>query len=72
MEGSRSKATGADGRAYLIGHGCLKISPDYKCDWIAGDSVHLARTKAWPTPDRMNDPAFWEFYGGKDRSTKAD
>ncbi len=61
-----------DGKAYLVAHGA---SPDdrewrfYNDIWITGDQVFLLRVT--PTVNNMNDPAAYEFYGGKDKQGNA-
>ena len=51
-----------DGHAYMVAHGATR--PDCFNSWVTGDHVYLLRVK--PSPETMNDPSAWEFYGGKD------
>lgn len=51
-----------DGHAYMVAHGATR--PDSFNSWVTGDQVYLLRVK--PSPETMNDPSAWEFYGGKD------
>jgi hypothetical protein len=51
-----------DGKAYMVGHGATR--PDAEVAWIRGDQAHLIRCT--PSPETMNDPAAWEFFGGHD------
>jgi hypothetical protein len=51
-----------EGRLYIIGHGAE--TPQSHQSWMQGDSVYMARTVDVPSPDRINDPSFWEFYAG--------
>jgi hypothetical protein len=58
-----------DGRAYLIGHGCVLRSLGWKCDWNVGDTVFLARTTGPPSPGTISaaGAAAWEFWAGEGR-----
>jgi hypothetical protein len=51
-----------DGKAYMIGHGASR--PDAELAWIRGDQASLGRVL--PSPQTVNDPASWEFFGGYD------
>lgn len=51
-----------DGKAYMVGHGGMR--PDAEIAWIRGDQAYLIRVT--PSPETMNDPAAWEFFGGHD------
>jgi len=51
-----------DGKAYLVGHGATRS--DAELAWIRGDQAYLCRVT--PSPDTMNHPAAWEFFGGHD------
>lgn len=53
-----------DGKAYLVGHGATR--PDAEVAWIRGDQAYLLRVT--PSPETINDPAAWEFFGGHDAS----
>lgn len=53
-----------DGKAYLVGHGATR--PDAELAWIRGDQAYLCRVT--PTPETMNDPNAYEFFGGHDGS----
>lgn len=56
-----------DGRAYLIGHGCVIRAPGWACDWNVGDTVHLARTTGPPSAGAISAAASWEFWAGEGR-----
>ena len=64
----QNMAASPDGRAYLIGHGCLNVSTS-RCDWQQGDSVFLARTRGPPAPATINMRESWEFFAGGDAWT---
>jgi len=51
-----------DGKAYLIGHGGTRA--DAEVAWIRGDQAYLCRVT--PSPETMNDPSAYEFFGGHD------
>jgi len=51
-----------DGKAYLVAHGATRAG-SYN-SWAAGDQVYLLRVT--PSPETMNDPSAYEFYGGRD------
>jgi hypothetical protein len=51
-----------DGKAYLVGHGATR--PDAEVAWIRGDQAFLIRVT--PSPDTINDPSAYEFFGGYD------
>ena len=51
-----------DGKAYMVGHGATRH--DSEVAWIRGDQAHLIRCT--PSPNALNDPAAWEFFGGHD------
>jgi hypothetical protein len=55
-----------DGKAYLAGHGAVR--PDADLAWIRGDQSYLCRVT--PSPETMNDPGAYEFFGGHDNSGK--
>jgi hypothetical protein len=56
-----------DGKAYLVGHGATH--PDAEVAWIRGDQAFL--TRVTPSPDTINDPAAYEFFGGHDDQGQA-
>lgn len=64
-----------DGKAYLVAHGSdLKFYPVAvenfaHNSWITGDQIYLIRVT--PSPDTINDPKAYEFYGGKDSEGNA-
>jgi hypothetical protein len=51
-----------DGKAYLIAHGSQR--PEAEAAWIAGDQANLIRVT--PSPETINDPSAYEFFGGHD------
>jgi len=51
-----------DGKAYLVGHGGTRA--DAEVAWIRGDQAYLCRVT--PSPETMNDPSAYEFFGGHD------
>ncbi|MDB5563051.1 MAG: hypothetical protein JWN11_2469 [Hyphomicrobiales bacterium] len=55
-----------DGKAYLVGHGAVR--PDAELAWICGDQSYLCRVT--PSPETMNDPGAYEFFGGHDAAGK--
>jgi hypothetical protein len=60
-----------DGMAYLVAHGADAEDPKWRFwndSWITGDQIYLLRVK--PSPENINDPSKYEFYGGKDSSGK--
>jgi hypothetical protein len=56
-----------DGKAYLVAHGSTRR--DSYNSWASGDQVYLFRVK--PSPETINDPSAYEFYGGQDGSGRA-
>ncbi len=61
-----------DGFAYLTAQGSdLRLQQGNKfghLSWITADQVYLLRVK--PTPDKINDPEAYEFFGGTDSVSK--
>lgn len=55
-----------DGYAYLTAHGAT--DPQAWNNWIQGDQIYLIRVK--PSPENINDPKAYEFYGGKDKNNR--
>ena len=53
-----------DERAYLVGHGSDRETNATRLTWMSGDQVYLARTRAKPDPETINDRTSWEFFGG--------
>lgn len=56
-----------DGKAYLIAHGATERHgrpPIQTSGWGLGDEAYLLRVR--PSPETMNDPEAYEFYGGRD------
>jgi hypothetical protein len=51
-----------DGKAYLIAHGAQRTGAE--AAWIAGDQANLVRVT--PSPETINDPGAYEFFGGHD------
>ncbi len=56
-----------DGKAYLVAHGATR--PDAEVAWIRGDQAYLLRVT--PSPETINDPAAYEFFGGYDAGGQA-
>jgi len=57
-----------DGKAYLVAHGADISDSNWRfgnTTWVSGDQVYLLRLI--PSPENINDPSKYEFYGGKDR-----
>lgn len=56
-----------DGMAYLVAQGATPKDPTPRpanLSWITADHVYLLRVK--PSPETINDPAAYEFFGGAD------
>jgi hypothetical protein len=49
-----------DGNAYVVAFGGLEGQGHLS--WILGDAVYLGRVR--PSPETLNDPAAWEWFGG--------
>jgi hypothetical protein len=49
-----------DGKAYFVGHGATDSHADLT--WGSGDEIYLIRVE--PTPETINDPEAYEFFGG--------
>ncbi|MDR0815503.1 MAG: DUF4185 domain-containing protein [Bacteroidales bacterium] len=61
-----------DGKAYMVAHGAdmNDAKPRFwNSSWITGDNIYMLRVT--PSVENINDPAKWEFYGGKDASGNA-
>jgi hypothetical protein len=59
-----------DGKAYLVAHGAdIETSSKnwrmWNNSWITGDQIYLLRVV--PGINTINDPAAYEFYGGRDK-----
>jgi hypothetical protein len=62
-----------DGKAYLVAHGADQHTTTnnwrmWNDSWITGDQIYLLRVT--PGITTINDPAAYEFYGGKDKKGK--
>jgi hypothetical protein len=56
-----------DGKAYLVAQGADLTDPRPRfanLSWITADQVYLLRVT--PSPETMNDPQAYEFFGGHD------
>lgn len=56
-----------DGKAYLVAHGARDDDPLPRIanlSWITSDQIYLLRVT--PTPQNINDPSKYEFFGGYD------
>jgi len=61
-----------DGNAYLVAQGAELHDPKWRFEnlsWITADQVYLLRVK--PSPETINDPKAYEFFGGPDSQGKA-
>jgi hypothetical protein len=61
-----------DGKAYLVAHGSDIHDTKWRFwnnSWINGDQIYLLRVT--PSPETINDPSAYEFYGGKDANGEA-
>jgi len=56
-----------DGKAYLVAHGSTR--PEAWNNWIQADQIYLLRVK--PSIRTINDPAAYEFFGGRDANGTA-
>ncbi len=63
----KNMAHSPDGKAYLVAHGATR--PDSYNSWAAGDQIYLLRVK--PSPQTINDPSAYEYYGGQDAGGRA-
>jgi len=62
-----------DGKAYLVAHGADQETTSknwrmWNDSWITGDQIYLLRVT--PGIKTINDPAAYEFYGGRDKDGK--
>ncbi len=60
-----------DGRAYLVAHGATSADRTPRpanLSWITGDQIYLTRFE--PSAANANDPAKYEFFGGRDGAGK--
>jgi hypothetical protein len=61
-----------DGMAYLVAHGADTSDTQWRfwnSSWITGDQVYLLRVL--PSPETINDPSKYEFFGGRDEKGNA-